>query len=307
MAARSSWKGYLKISLVSVPVKAYTATNSAKAIALNQLHEPCHSRIKYQKVCPVHGAVSSDEIVSGYEYAKDQYAVIDTSELKKLRSESDKSIVVDQFVDEAQVDNRYLAGACYFLVPDGAVGQQAYALIRDVMRDSKMNGIAKIVLSNREQLVLIRPVENLIGMLVLRHADELKTPAAFSDEVVDTQLSDQEMQLTKQLMQGLYAESFDLERYPDDYTEKLTALIQSKVEGKELVTPEAHDEPQVINLMEALKASIQQVSPGQTAPKSQAASKSVRSKKTAAKKTATKKAKSAKSPRTSVAKKRKSG
>jgi DNA end-binding protein Ku len=176
------------------------------------------------------------------------------------------------------------------------------------MRDAGMNGVAKIVLSNKEQLVLIRPVENLIGMLVLKHANDLKAPSAFSDEVVDTELSDQEMQLTRQLMQGLYSEEFDLAKYPDDYTEKLTELIQSKVEGKELVSPEAHDEPQVINLMDALKASLQEVRPAQQPPKKQAASKSVRSKKASAKKADSKKAKSAKSAtRTSTAKKRKSG
>ncbi len=302
MAARSSWKGYLKISLVSVPVKAYTATNSAASISLNQLHESCHSRIKYQKVCPVHGTVPNDEIVSGYEYAKGQYAVIDTSELQKLRAESDKSINVDQFVDDGQVDDLYLSGACYFLVPDGPVGQQAFALIRDVMSDSKLDGIAQIVLHNKEQLVLLRPVDRLIGMFVLRHAKEVKSPASFQDEVEGAKLTDQELKLTRQLMEGLHAKTFDIDRYPDNYTEKLTELIQAKVEGQELVTPEAHDEPQVINLMDALKASIEQVKPEVVPAKSQAGSKTARGKRSASRPGGSKAATKSATP-----KKRKSG
>lgn len=293
MAARSSWKGYLKISLVSVPVKAYTATNSASSIALNQLHEPCHSRIKYKKVCPLHGEVSNDEIVSGYEFAKGQYAVIDTSELQKLRAENDKSISVEQFVDEEEIDDRYLTGSCYFLVPDGPVGQKAYSLVRDVMIQSKLRGIAQIVLSNKEQLVLLRPVENLISMFVLRHAAELKLPSAFSDEVGEVSPSAQELKLTRQLMEGLHEKKFNIDRYPDKYTENLTELIQAKVEGKEIVTPQATDEPQVINLMDALKASISKVKPATKAPPHQAASKRSRTRKAA--------------PKTAPAKKRKSG
>jgi DNA end-binding protein Ku len=280
MAARSSWKGYLKISLVSVPVKAYTATSSTSSIALNQLHAVCNSRIKYQKVCPIHGEVPNEEIVSGYEFAKGQYAVIDTAELALLRVESDKSINVSQFVDEGEVDNRYLTGSCYFLVPDGPVGQKAYALVRDVMKESSLRGIAQIVLFNKEQLVMLRPIENLIGMFVLRHASEVKLPSAFSDEVGETQGTAQELKLAKQLMEGLKQNRFEIEQFPDVYTEKLTALIQSKVEGKELVTPESIEEPQVINLMEALKASIEKVAPsGAQAPKKQAPSRATRARK----------------------------
>ncbi len=193
------------------------------------------------------------EIVSGYEFAKDQYAIIDTADLQKLRADSDKSIAVDQFVEDKEIDDRYLSGTCYFLVPDGPIGQKAYTLVRDVMRESGLSGVAQVVLSNKEQLVLLRPVENLIGMFVLRHASEVKQPSSFEDEVGNDKPSAQELKLTKQLMEGLRESNFDITKYTDVYTEKLTELIQAKVEGKELVTPEASEEPQVINLMEALK------------------------------------------------------
>ena len=123
MAARSSWKGFLRLSLVSIPVKAYTASSSGGGdISLNQLHTACHSRIKYQKLCQVHGEVTQDQIVMGYEYSKGQYAVIDTSELEKLRTESDKAISIDTFIKPEDIDPIYFTEKSYFLTPDGPAG-----------------------------------------------------------------------------------------------------------------------------------------------------------------------------------------
>src|SRR5436190_21089996 len=119
MAARSAWKGFLKLSLVSVPVKAYTASaGSGGEIHLNQLHAECHSRIKYKKTCPIHGEVSQDEIVMGYEYSKDQYVVIDTAELEKLRTEDSKAITFQEFIEPDSLDPVYYRGTTYYLVPD---------------------------------------------------------------------------------------------------------------------------------------------------------------------------------------------
>jgi DNA end-binding protein Ku len=292
MAARSSWKGYLKLSLVSVPVKAYTATSSTSSIHLNQLHEECHSRIKYQKVCPIHGEVPNDEIVSAYEYAKGQYVVTDTAELDKLRSEGDKSITVDKFVPADELDSLYHSGTTYYLLPDGPIGQKPYALIRDAMMETGLHGIAQVVISNREQLVRLRPIDGVLGMTVLRHAAEIKQPSGFRDELVEIEANAQELKLTRQLMDGLRDDDFDIAEYPDTYTEKMTQLIQAKVEGQELVSPPAEEEPHVINLMEALKASVSQVKP----PKKTAAAQSRPPRKKAASKTTRKKAASAKTP-----------
>ncbi len=120
MAPRTSWKGYLKLSLVSVPVKAFTANNTAEAIRLNQLHKGCNSRVKYQKVCPEHGELAATDIVSGYEYVKDQYVVIDPQELSLLRPESDKSVQIDGFISPSAIDPIYYSGKTYYLLPDGA-------------------------------------------------------------------------------------------------------------------------------------------------------------------------------------------
>src|SRR5579885_1039655 len=138
MAPRSTWKGFLKISLVSVPVKAYTATSSAGSeIRLNQLHAECNSRINYKKTCPIHGEVPNSEIVSGYEYSKGQYVVVDPDEVEKLRSPDEKAINVDTFVPPDAIDPTYYSGKTYYLVPEGPVGMHTFAVVRQAMIDQK--------------------------------------------------------------------------------------------------------------------------------------------------------------------------
>ena len=261
MAPRSSWKGYLKLSLVSVPVKAYTASDGGSSgIRLNQLHETCHSRIKYQKTCPIHGPVDNDEIVSGYEFAKDQYVIIDPDEIKSLRPGGDRAIEIDTFVPAEQIDPSYHSGKTYFLVPESAVGQKPYRLIRQSLEEEQLHAIGEAVISNRERLVLIRPMEKLLAMTVLQHKSEIKVPSDFEDEIAEGETSGQELKLTKQLIAGLVRPDFDLGDYSDRYVERLSRpLVNAKVEGEELVSAPDTEEPTVINLMDALKASIQQI------------------------------------------------
>lgn len=260
MARYSSWKGYLKISLVSFPVKAYTASaSSSSKISLNQLHASCHNRIKYQKTCPVHGEIPSEEIVSGYEYTKGQYVVIDTDELDKLRTESDKSISVDTFVASDAIDPLYHSGKTYYLVPDGPIGQKPYHLVHQAMIDQGVQAVARVVISRKEELVLVRPIDDLLAMTVLNYTSEVKEPASFKDELVASDANKQEQDLTNQLIQALTKPELDLSQYKDVYTEKLTQLIEAKVQGKEIVAAPQGEEPQVINLMDAIKASMQQI------------------------------------------------
>jgi DNA end-binding protein Ku len=282
MPARSTWKGYLKLSLVSLPVKAYTASSSGGSeISLNQLHQECHSRIKYLKSCPIHGEISGDEIVSGYEYSKGQYVIVDTAELEKLRTESDKSVTVDTFVPSDAIDPVYHSGKTYYLVPDGPIGQKPYALIRQSMVEEGLHAVAKVVMSGKEQLVLLRPIEQLLGMTVLEYDTRVKKPSAFEDELQETESSEEELKLTKTLMGALVREDFDIAQYKDVYTERLAQLIEAKVEGKELVAPPAVQEPHVINLMEALKESVKRVQPSAKAKQPAAARKKPAPKKAA--------------------------
>ncbi len=260
MAARSAWKGFLKLSLVSVPVKAYTATASGGAeIHLNQLHKECHSRIRYKKTCPVHGEVSQDQIVSGFEYSKDQYVIVDTDELDKLRTEDDKAIKIDSFVSPTTFDPIYFSGKNYHLVPDGPVGQKPYAVLVEAMAQEKRNAVAKVVMHGREQTVLLRPVDNMMTMSILNYEHQVTKASTFNEEVTKQEISAPERQLAKTLVETATAKKFDYSEYKDLYTERLTKLIEAKVAGEEIVTPPAHEEAQVINLMDALRQSVERM------------------------------------------------
>lgn len=255
---RATWKGFIKLSLVSVPVKGYTATSSAGGITLNQLHEECHSRIQYKKVCPIHGEVPNDEIVKGYQFAKDQYVTIDTDELEKLRSEADRSINIDKFVRPELLDPSYFAGKTYYLAPDGKAGQKPYALLQRALAEENLYGIAQVVISSREQLVVLRPLEKLLAISVLHYAEELNEPAAYEGELADGEVSDQEIQLAKTLIEATTADELNIEEYKNLYNERLAKLVETKVAGEEVVQAPEEEGPAVINLMDALKASVEQ-------------------------------------------------
>ena len=260
MAARPTWKGYLKLSLVSVPVKAFTVADSTSGdIHLNQLHAECNSRIQYKKTCPVHGEVPNDEIISGYKVGEDQYVPIEKDDLAAIRKKSDQSIEIATFIAENDLDDRFLTDRSYYLVPDGKVAQKPYALIRESLAGDGLRAVAEVVLSQREQHVIVRPLGSLLIMTVLQHQQELKTPTGFEEEVDDLDVSPQEIKLTKQLVQGMTQDSWDFSKYKDSYQQRLSKLIEAKVEGKELVKPPETEAPTIINLMDALKASLEQI------------------------------------------------
>ncbi|HYV37482.1 MAG TPA: Ku protein [Gemmataceae bacterium] len=257
MAARSSWKGFLKLSLISIPVKAYTATASGSSgIHLNQLHAECNSRINYKKTCPIHGEIPSDQIVSGYEYSKGQYVIVDTDELDKLRTEDDKAINIDTFIRPDTLDQMYASGKCYYLIPDGPVAQKPYTVLHQGMVDSERYGIAKVVMSGKEQVVLLRPVDSLITMTQMSYDHEITKPSTFEDELVKTPVEAEELKLIKTLIDASTPKKFDLSQYKDVYTQKLTQLIEAKVAGKEIVAPPVQEQAHIINLMDALRQSV---------------------------------------------------
>jgi DNA end-binding protein Ku len=257
-AARSVWKGFIQFSLVSVPVKAYTASASGGGkISLNQLHRECNSRIKYQKVCPTHGEVPADEIVSGYEFANGQYVVIDTDELDKLRSPAEKAVRIQSFIDPATIPLRHYSGRTLYLAPDGPVGAKPYNLLLRVMTETNRVGFAQVVMQGKEKIMLVRPVDSLLAMFELMYEQELKDPADFKDEVPKVEIAPEEVKLAKTLTEAMAVRDFDISEYKDTYTDRLTALIEAKVQGKEIVAPPADEAPRVINLMEALQRSVE--------------------------------------------------
>ena len=259
MAARSAWKGFLKFSLVTVPVKAYTATASEGGeIKLNQLHKDCHSRINYKKTCPIHGELNSDQIVSGYEYSKGQFVVVDTDELDKLRTEDDKAIKIDVFVPPDTIDPMYYSGKTYYLVPDGPMGQKSYGVVQQAMVDADRYAVAQVVMHGKEQLVLLRPVENLLAMSIISLEPQITKPAAFGGEVPKVEATAEERSLAKMLIASATPKKFDFSKYKDTYTQKLTQLIEAKVAGQEIVAPPVLEHAQIINLMDALRESVAQ-------------------------------------------------
>jgi DNA end-binding protein Ku len=261
MSARTGWKGYLQVSLVSIPVKSYTAVNSCSGsrISLNQLHEECHSRIRYTKTCPIHGEVGNDEIISGYEYSKGNYAVIDPAELDQLRTESDHAVNIQAVFARKQVNPLYLGGKTAYLIPDGAIAQRPYALVQQALEDGDLAAVAQVVLNGKEETVLLWTIERLIAMTTLNYEEEVKLPATFERELSNPDWSVPEMKMTKALLESLRQKHFEIGDYKDLYAERLKLLIESKVAGKKLVAPESDDEtPRVINLMDALRKSLEQ-------------------------------------------------
>jgi DNA end-binding protein Ku len=257
MAMRSSWKGYLKLSLVSVPVQAFNASIASSAeIHFNQLHSVCNSRIRYQKTCPIHGEVSKDEIVSGYEYAKGQFAIVDPEEIEKLRTENDRAIDIEEFVEPDGLDPMYLDGRHYYLVPDTPVGQKPYAVLQAAMRKRNRAGVARVVFSGKEQVVLVRPLDSMLMMSMLNYDAQVRKPETFQDEVKPQKLSSEELKLAEMLIDASTSKEFNYAKYEDLYTQRLTELINAKVEGKEVVAPPAEEEVSVINLMDALRQSL---------------------------------------------------
>jgi DNA end-binding protein Ku len=257
MALSPYWRGFIRLSLVSVPVRAYTAIVSGGGeIHFNQLHAECHSRIQYKKTCPIHGEVSNDQIVSGFEYSKGQYVVVDTDELDKLRTEDDKAINITAFVPPHTLDPVYFTGKTYYLVPDAPVGQRPYAVLRQAMGEENRYAVAQVVMHGREQTVLLRPMGNVLAMSALSYENQVTKPSAFEELAPRAQPSAEELNLTKMLLRASTAEDFDFAVYKDVYTEKLTKVIEAKVAGEEVVAQPAKEQGHIINLMDALRASV---------------------------------------------------
>jgi DNA end-binding protein Ku len=265
---RSSWKGQIRFGLVSFAVQAVNAlSKSGGDIHFNQLHEPCHSRIRYKKVCPIHGEVSQDEIVSGYEYEKGKYVVFERDELDELRPESERALSIDTFIAPGEIDPIFLDGRAYYLIPDTAEAQEPYALFREAMKRQKRWGIGHAVMFGRDQLSLVRPIDDLLCMSLLNYEAEVRKPQDMEDDVANPKLAPRKVGLAEKLIETWTEEDFDFSAYKDTYQDKLKELIDAKVQGREIVAPAADaEEPQVINLMEALQASVRQRKPRESAP-----------------------------------------
>ena len=257
MASRPTWKGFIRFGLVSVPVKAYTATASDSGkITLNQIHKDCGARVKYAKICPIHGELKSEDIISGYEFADDQYVPIDPDEIAKLRTKNERTIEIDAFISDRRIDPRFYSGRTMFLTPDGAIGGKPYVMLHQLLTEEKRVAFCTGVFNNREQTMLLRPEERIIAATFLRYETEMKPLAEFEPEVLDVAIDKKELDLGRTLVNQLVDPKFDFGSYTDHYREELEKLVESKVEGKEIIAVPADEEPKVINLMEALQKSL---------------------------------------------------
>ena len=260
MAARPTWKGYLKVSLVTIPVRVYPATESSATISFNQLHDECQTRIQQKKWCPsCEREVTSAELVKGYEFEKGRWVVVGDDDLAKVKSESTKVINLEQFADASEIDPMYVDQA-YYLAPDGPIAADAYAVMRDGMRGKA--GIGKVAIHGREYLVAVKPHKQGLVMYTLHHAAEIRTIDEIDElrEVRGT-VTPAEAKLAQQVIAS-YEAPLDLETYTDEYQASLRAIIDAKIAGEEVVAAKDEAPPKVIDLMEALRRSLDQVSAG---------------------------------------------
>jgi len=258
MAARATWKGYLKISLVNIPVRVFPATDAAATISFNQLHRECRSRIQQKKWCPTcQTEVATTDLVKGYEFEKGKYVVVDDDDLAKVKPESTRVINVVQFTDASVIDPVYIERP-YYLAPDGQVAADAFAVMRESMQDKA--AVGKVALYGREYLVAIRPRESGLVMYTLRHASEVRAMSEIDElKTVPAKIRPDELKLARQVI-GNFEVGGDLTQYKDNYQEELRRIIDAKIAGEEIVAPMDEAPPKVVNLMEALRQSLERVS-----------------------------------------------
>jgi DNA end-binding protein Ku len=258
MAARATWKGYLKISLVNIPVRVFPATDAAATISFNQLHRECRSRIQQKKWCPTcQTEVANTDLVKGYEFEKGKYVVVEEDDLAKVKLESTRVINVVQFTDASVIDPVYVERP-YYLAPDGQVAADAFAVMRESMQDKA--AVGKVALYGREYLVAIRPRESGLVMYTLRHASEVRAMTEIEElKTVPAKIKPDELKLARQVI-GNFEVGGDLTQYKDNYQEELRRIIDAKIAGEEIVAPIDEAPPKVVNLMEALRQSLERVS-----------------------------------------------
>jgi DNA end-binding protein Ku len=256
MAPRANWKGFLRLSLVTCPVALFPATSDSEKISFNQINRNTGHRIKYLKVDADTGEeVTSDDIMKGYKVDTDTYIEISKDELDNIALESTRTIEIDQFVPKSEIDDLYLVRP-YYIVPDGKVGHDAYAVIRETIRSLDKVALARVVLTNREHVIALEARDNgLMGML-LRYPYEVRNSADYFDDIQDVKITKDMLDLAKHIVQQKSGH-FDPAKFEDHYEAALTELINKKRNGERITSatkPVSHDN--VISLMDALKRSI---------------------------------------------------
>ena len=257
MAPRAYWKGYLKLSLVSCPIALYPAASSSERVSFHRINKKTGNRLKQQNVDSESGdPVDKEDIGRGYEIAKGQYLQVEDQELEKIQIESTHTIEIDSFVPRAEIDDRYLDSP-YYVAPTDQVGQEAFAVIRDAIRDRGMVGLGRVVLTRRERVVMLEAFDKGLLATALRYANEVREAGAYFEEIPELKLPKEMSELAAHIIQTKAAH-FDPKKFEDHYENALVELLWKKQAGRaiEPVRDEAPTPQRVINLMDALRASI---------------------------------------------------
>lgn len=251
---RTIWKGAISFGLVSIPVKLFPATEQ-KDVKFRYLHKTCQAPIHYKRVCSHCGQeVSQDDMVRGYEYESGRYVIINEEDLEKIPDERTRTVDIVDFVSLEEIDPLYF-DKTYYLAP-GEAGEKAYSLLRQAMAETGKIAVAKVVIRNKESLAVIRGYKNLLVMETIFYPDEIRDTALLPGFAREVKLHDNEMKMARELIQNL-ATDFNPEKYTDEYRKKLLDLIHAKIEGEQIAVPETVARGKVVDLMEALRASVE--------------------------------------------------
>jgi DNA end-binding protein Ku len=255
MAPRANWKGFLRLSLVTCPVALYPATSESEKISFNQLNRKTGHRIKYAKVDADTGEeVANEDIVKAYALDKDTFVEVTKEELEELALESTRTIEIDEFVEKEEIDPRYLIRP-YYLRPDGKVGHDAFAVIRETIREMNKVAIGRVVLTNREHIIALEPMDKgLVGTL-LRYPYEVRSEEEYFDEIQDVKVTEDMLDLARHIV-NQKSGRFEPDKFEDQYETALVDLINQKRSGKPIVPKERPRGENVVDLMEALRKSV---------------------------------------------------
>ena len=255
MAPRAYWKGYLKLSLVSCPVALFPATSDSEKISFHQIHKQTGNRIRYKKVDADTGReVDNDDIVKGYEVSKGEYIEVEPDELEAVEIESKRVIEIEQFVPKDEIDELYINNP-YYIVPDGEVGQQAFAVIREAIRNEGMVALAKVVFTSREHIIALEARGKGMMGVTLRYPYEVRKEEDYFDEIENERVPKDMLDLATHIVETKKGK-FQPEKFEDRYEDALKDLIKKKRKGVKIEVPKESAPSNVINLMDALRQSV---------------------------------------------------
>ena len=255
MAPRAYWKGFLKLSLVSCPIALFPASSEREKISFHQINRETGNRIRYRKVDAETGdEVQQADIVKGYEVEKGQYVELDPEELQAVAIESTRTIEIDKFVPRNEIDELYIRDP-YFVVPDGEVGQQAFAVIREAIRKEGMVALGKVVFTSREHIIALEARDNGMIGTTLRYPYEVRNPAEYFDDIEDEKVPKDMLDLAIHIVKTKEGK-FEPKTFEDQYEDALKDVIRKKQKGEKLRRPSQPKQSNVINLMDALRQSV---------------------------------------------------